>query len=117
MWAVADEKDSATLELVGYLLVRLRRRDFDDLEVDLLTDRLGQHLAAIWRRELCRCLPLAGEVGGDEHAEVVLDYQEYAVHVGVFDLHAIAIAQVRDELPPGCAEVDEDDIDRQRPVS
>ena len=77
----------------------------------------GEHFAAVLRGELRGGLPLAREVGGDEHAEIVLGHQEYAVHVGILDLNAVAFAQMRDELPPGGTEIDEDDENRQRPVS
>src|SRR3984885_1577930 len=115
--AVSDEKYSPALELVGYLLIRLPCRSLDDLEIDLLADGLGEHFAAVLRGELRRGLPFAGKVRGDEHAKVVLCDQEYAIHVWIFDLHPIAIAQVRDESPPGGTEVDEHDEDRQCSVS
>ena len=115
--AVSDEKYSPAMELVGYLLVWLPRRSLDDLEIDLFADGLGEHFGAILRGELRRGLPFAGEVRGDEHAKVVLGHQEYAVDLWIFDLHGIAIAQVRDESPPGGAEVDEHDEDRQCSVS
>src|SRR5271156_4516316 len=115
--AVADQKDSPALELVGYLFVWLPCRSLDDLEIDLLSDGFGEHFAAVLRRELQGGLPLAREVGGDEHAEIVLGHQEYAVHVGILDLNAVAFAQMQDELPPGGTEIDEDDENRQRPVS
>src|SRR6202042_2089753 len=115
--AVADEKDSPALELVGYLLVWLPCRSLDDLEIDLLADGFGEHFAAVLRSELRGGLPFAREVGGDEHAEVVLGHQEYAVHVGILDLNAVAFVQMRDESPPGGTEIDENDKDWQRPVS
>src|SRR2546423_3187206 len=78
---VADEKDSPTLELVGDLLVGLPRRDIDDFNVDRLTDRPCQQLTAALRGELSGGLPAAGEVRGDEHAEVLAYRQKDAVHV------------------------------------
>ncbi len=47
--AVADEKDSAALELVGHLFVWLPCRSLDDLEVDLLADGVGEQIAAVLR--------------------------------------------------------------------
>src|SRR6202789_2048336 len=115
--AVANQKDSPTMELVGYLFVWLPCRSLDDLEIDLLADGFGEHFAAVLRGELRGGLPLAREVGGDEHAEIVLGHQEYAVHVGILDLNAVAFVQMRDESPPGGTEIDENDKDWQRPVS
>src|SRR5258708_15780257 len=111
--AVTDEKDSPALELVGYLFVWLPCRSLDDLEFDLLADGFGEHFAAVLRSELRGGLPFAREVGGDEHAEVVLGHQEYPVHVGILDLNAIAFAEMRNEPPPGGTEIGENDEDRQ----
>src|SRR5271168_3506466 len=69
---ITDEKYSPTLELVGHLLVRLPGRDLDDVDVDLLTECLGENFAATLRRELRRRLTLAGQIGGDEHTEIAL---------------------------------------------
>src|SRR6202012_4143127 len=99
--AVADQKDSPALELVSHLFVWLPCRGLDDLEIDLLADGFGEHIAAVLRGELRGGLAPAREVGGDEHAEIVLGHQEYAVHLGILDLNAVAFAQMRDELPPG----------------
>src|ERR1700736_1379311 len=110
---VPDEKDSPTLELVGHLLIGLPRGGLDDLELNLLADGLGEHFAAILRRELRRRLTPPREIRGDEHAKVISGNQEYAVHVSVFDLHAIALVEVRNKPAPRRAKVDEDDKDRQ----
>ena len=117
MPAVADEKDSPALELVGHLLVWLPCRSLDDLETDLFADGFGEHFAAVLRGELRGGLPSVREVRGEEHAEVVLGHQEYAVHIWILDLDAVAFVQMRDEPPPGATEIDEDDEDRQRPAS
>src|SRR5579875_4033149 len=92
---VADEKDSSALELVGYPLVGLPCGDIHDLQVDLLADCLGKYLRAPLRSELLGGFAFVGEVGGDEYAKVALDDQEYALHISVLDLYAIAIPYVR----------------------
>src|SRR5207249_11073314 len=114
---VADEKDSAAVELISHPLEGLPRRDVDDFHVDRLTDRFRQQFAATMGGELFRGFPAAGQVGGDEHAEVVAYRQKDALHVRVFDLDAVAAAQPWDKLSPRPSEVDEDDKDRQRPIA
>lgn len=104
-------------ELVGDLFVGLPRGDLDEVDVQPLADCLGEQLAATLWCELVGRLALAGEIRGDEHAQIALYHQENAVDVGVFDMHGIAVGQVRDELRPGCPEVDEDHVDGQRTVA
>lgn len=96
---------------------KLPRRNFDDLHVEPFTDGRGQQIAAaLWRKPLY-CIVFGGKVGGDEHAEVVGDRQEYSRCFRVGDLHRIAIAEVRDDMAPRRPEIDEDNIAGQRPVA
>ncbi len=68
--------------------------------------------------ELVHALPLAGEIGHDEQAQVALGREQDPVHLVVFDLDAVAAAEVREEFfSPRRPEVDEDDEDRQRAQS
>lgn len=73
---IADEKDSTAAELVSHPLVGLPRRNVDDFYIDGLTDPFDQQLCAPLRGELIGGLPTAGEVCGDEHAEVVAHWEK-----------------------------------------
>ncbi len=117
MGRVANEKYATTMELVGHPLIGLPRRDIHHVDVDRLTNRLRQQLAATLHGELCGGFPVAREVCGDEHAEVLMHRQEYALHFGVLDLDGVSIAKVRHISPPGTPEVNENGIDRQWPVT
>lgn len=114
---IADEKHPAAAEPVRDTLVWLPRRGRDNLDVDGLTDRRAEHLAAAVGGELLRGLALPGQVGGGQHAEVVAHRQENTFHAVVFDVDGVTVTELWDELSPGPPEVDEDDVDRQRPVS
>ncbi len=52
MRRISDEKHPAAAELVGDTLVGLPRRHFDDLDIDVRTDRPGEQPAAVIGGEL-----------------------------------------------------------------